>query len=153
MFLRVADLPLQVSSIDGFWKIFLLLRPNYQAQALLKGMLQMHLFFLQFLFMATAWQMQCLDSYWLNHASVQELTEEEMAAATGKAKAILDEFKPFFTRPDIRKVWHNYSFDRHVLANMDIHCQGFAGDTMHMARLLDSSRKGTRNYSLANLTG
>ena len=50
-------------------------------------------------------------------------------------------------------MWHNYSFDRHVLANMGIHCQGFGGDTMHMARLWDSSRRGTTSYSLASLTG
>lgn len=65
----------------------------------------------------------------------------------------MDSFKPFFESPHIKKVWHNYSFDRHVLGNMGIHCQGFAGDTMHMARLNDSSRKGKLNYSLASLTG
>jgi len=70
-----------------------------------------------------------------------------------KAKALMDSFKPFFESPHIKKVWHNYSFDRHVLGNMGIHCQGFAGDTMHMARLNDSSRKGKLNYSLASLTG
>jgi 3'-5' exonuclease len=33
-------------------------------------------------------------------------------------KAILDAFKPFFEDPDIKKVWHNYSFDRHVMMRM-----------------------------------
>lgn len=37
-------------------------------------------------------------------------------------------------------MWHNYSFDRHVLSNHDIHCRGFGGDTMHMARLENSAR-------------
>lgn len=71
----------------------------------------------------------------------------------GEAKALIAAFKPFFESPDVKKVWHNYSFDRHVLGNMGVHCQGFAGDTMHMARLWDSSRRGTKSYSLASLTG
>ena len=70
-----------------------------------------------------------------------------------KAKELMDSFKPFFESAKIKKVWHNYSFDRHVLANMGIHCRGFEGDTVHMARLNDSSRKGKLNYSLASLTG
>lgn len=37
-------------------------------------------------------------------------------------------------------MWHNYGFDRHVLFNEGIDAQGFAGDTMHMARLWDTSR-------------
>ena len=84
---------------------------------------------------------------------LQECSEGEKGKAEQRAEAILQEFRAFFEDPKIGKVWHNYSFDRHVMANMDIHCRGFAADTMHMARLLDSSRKGTQNYSLANLTG
>ncbi len=61
-------------------------------------------------------------------------------------------FKDFFEDPHIKKVWHNYSFDRHVLRNHGIDCQGFTGDTMHMARLWDSSRQG-KGYSLESLTG
>ncbi|KAL0038670.1 hypothetical protein WJX79_002562 [Trebouxia sp. C0005] len=61
-------------------------------------------------------------------------------------------FKHFFEDPHIKKVWHNYSFDRHVLRNHGIDCQGFTGDTMHMARLWDSSRQG-KGYSLESLTG
>jgi hypothetical protein len=41
---------------------------------------------------------------------------------------------------EAKKVWHNYGFDRHVLFNEGLNCRGFAGDTMHMARLWDSSR-------------
>ncbi|MEW5306424.1 MAG: hypothetical protein WDW36_008889 [Sanguina aurantia] len=65
---------------------------------------------------------------------------------------IIDAFKGFF-ESDVPKVWHNYGFDRHVLGNLGIQCKGFAGDTMHMARLNDSSRRLTKNYGLASLTG
>jgi hypothetical protein len=34
------------------------------------------------------------------------------------------------------QVWHNYAFDRHMLANHGIEVRGFGGDTMHMARLV-----------------
>ena len=64
---------------------------------------------------------------------------------------ILDAFRGFLENPDFKKVWHNYGFDRHVLGNMGIDACGFAGDTMHMARLWDSSRKG-KGYSLEALT-
>jgi V8-like Glu-specific endopeptidase len=50
------------------------------------------------------------------------------------------------------QVWHNYGFDRHVLANMGIHCAGFGGDTLHMARLHDASRKLQGGYSLESLS-
>lgn len=46
------------------------------------------------------------------------------------------------------KVWHNYSFDRAVLANGGIDAAGFAGDTMHMGRLECTAR---RKYSLGAL--
>ena len=51
-------------------------------------------------------------------------------------------------------MWHNYSFDRHVLGNAGISVAGFAGDTMHMARLYDSSRGRVRGkgYSLESLS-
>lgn len=51
------------------------------------------------------------------------------------------------------QVWHNYSFDRHVLERMGLAMRGFAGDTMHMARLWDSSRVGRGGYSLEALSG
>lgn len=80
-----------------------------------------------------------------------------------KAREMLTAFRTFFEDPSIQKVWHNYSFDRHVLENMyiinehgedvKISLRGLGGDTMHMARLWDSSRTGTKNYSLASLTG
>ncbi|GIM08897.1 hypothetical protein Vretimale_12841 [Volvox reticuliferus] len=65
---------------------------------------------------------------------------------------ILDEFKRFFEDDNVKKVWHNYGFDRHVLENMGIRCRGFGGDTLHMARLADASRSGKRTYGLDNLT-
>lgn len=46
------------------------------------------------------------------------------------------------------KVWHNYSFDRAVLANGGIDAAGFAGDTMHMGRLECTARL---KYSLGAL--
>ena len=112
--------------------------------------------------------------------SVERMLQEE-------EKAILEAFKPFFEDPDIRKVWHNYSFDRHVMMRMvggrhlaysvcpaavaetclsssllccqalpesgcwhlqGINCQGFHADTMHMARLWNSSRTIGKGYSL-----
>ncbi len=33
-------------------------------------------------------------------------------------QAIFDAFKPFFGDDSIAKVWHNYSFDRHVMQRM-----------------------------------
>jgi len=73
------------------------------------------------------------------------------------AHGILQEFKAWFEDPAQKKVWHNYGFDRHVMFNEGIDVQGFAGDTMHMARLADSSRDramgaGGKGYSLEALT-
>ena len=97
---------------------------------------------------------------------------------SGKAgRRILSHFREFFEDPDIKKIWHNYGFDRHVLDNelVDVHpavpgdhghdshqigttatttirplrVQGFAVDTLHMARLLDTSRQ---KYALDELT-
>jgi DNA polymerase-1 len=51
------------------------------------------------------------------------------------------------------QVWHNYSFDKHILSRHGIHAQGFYADTMHLARLWDSARRGTQGgYSLEALT-
>ena len=35
---------------------------------------------------------------------------------------------------------------------LQVNCQGLAGDTVHMARLWSSSRKGKLNYSLESLS-
>ncbi|URE30155.1 PolI-like DNA polymerase [Musa troglodytarum] len=65
---------------------------------------------------------------------------------------VLKEFIPFFEDSSIKKVWHNYSFDSHVLGNCDIKLSGFHADTMHLARLFDSSRRANGGYSLEALT-
>jgi DNA polymerase I-like protein with 3'-5' exonuclease and polymerase domains len=74
----------------------------------------------------------------------------------GDAEGVLEEFHDWFLREEAYKVWHNYGFDRHVMYNEGIDCRGFRGDTMHMARLLDSSRDkavgGGEGYSLASLS-
>ena len=65
------------------------------------------------------------------------------------AKGILYEFQEWLEDPAILKAWHNYGFDRHVIYNEGINVLGFGGDTMHMARLSDTSRM---KYSLESLT-
>lgn len=74
----------------------------------------------------------------------------------GHALGVLQEFKAWFENEKYLKVWHNYGFDRHVMYNEGIDCRGFGGDTMHMARLWDSSRDkatgGGDGYSLEALS-
>lgn len=77
-----------------------------------------------------------------------------------EGQEILEVFaEAFFENPGIRKVYHNYGFDRHVLENMtvrdkatgqprNIRMAGFVGDTMHMARIYDSSRMVSRRLDL-----
>lgn len=64
-------------------------------------------------------------------------------------QSLLDVFKPYFEDRTSLKVWHHYGFDRHVLENHGIVPRGFAGDTMHMARLLNTTH--TR-FSLEELS-
>lgn len=68
--------------------------------------------------------------------------------------AIIDAFKEYFEDSSIKKVWHNFSFDRHVLQNHGIKAAGFYADTMHLARLWNSGRKNDSGggYSLESLT-
>lgn len=86
------------------------------------------------------------------------------------SEGVLNLFKRYFEDASIKKVWHNYGFDRHVLFNHGIDVQvlhvyststatrilidfeGFGGDTMHMARLWDASRAGRGEYSLESLS-
>lgn len=71
------------------------------------------------------------------------------------ACGVLQVFKEWFEDERFLKVWHNYGFDRHVMWNEGIDVKGFGGDTMHMARLQDTSRAtyGTgAGYSLEALT-
>lgn len=65
-----------------------------------------------------------------------------------QSEEMLNAFKGYFENEMRKKVWHNYGFDRHMLTNHGIYPKGFAGDTMHMGRLVDSSRK---SYSLEAL--
>lgn len=70
---------------------------------------------------------------------------------------VLNVFQPWFENENHLKVWHNYGFDRHVMWNHGIDVKGFGGDTMHMARLQDTSRSRTSGgtgsgYSLEALT-
>ena len=59
-------------------------------------------------------------------------------------------FRPYFESGDVKKAWHNYSFDRHVIENhCGIELKGFAADTMHMARLWNSNRKLEGGYSVS----
>mmetsp|Transcript_27035 Transcript_27035/g.43449 ORF Transcript_27035/g.43449 Transcript_27035/m.43449 type:complete len:744 (+) Transcript_27035:58-2289(+) len=67
------------------------------------------------------------------------------------AEGTLDLFQNYFEDIQIKKVWHNYGFDRHVLWNHGIDVQGLGGDTMHMARLWHASRPISQGYSLESL--
>jgi DNA polymerase-1 len=68
------------------------------------------------------------------------------------AEGTLQLFKDFLESKNYLKVWHNYSFDRHVLFNHGINVQGLGGDTMHMARLWNTARFQNGGYSLEALT-
>jgi hypothetical protein len=65
------------------------------------------------------------------------------------AAGTLEAMAPFLEDPSCKKIWHNYSFDRHELWNHGIDCKGLGGDTMHMARCWNSALE---KYSLAYLT-
>ena len=82
---------------------------------------------------------------------------QAVPGARGDTKGELTQGEPvqFICIPDARpyQVWHNYSFDKHVFENHGIVPRGFGGDTMHMARLWNSSRLGSGlGYSLESLT-
>ncbi|RHZ08193.1 hypothetical protein DYB37_008760, partial [Aphanomyces astaci] len=66
----------------------------------------------------------------------------------------LEYFRGFLESKTHKKVWHNYSFDRHVLFNPStrINVQGLGGDTMHMARLWNTARFQKGGYSLEALS-
>ncbi|DAZ95789.1 TPA: hypothetical protein N0F65_009185 [Lagenidium giganteum] len=68
------------------------------------------------------------------------------------AEGTLEYFKEFLESKQTKKVWHNYSFDRHVLYNHGIDVRGLGGDTMHMARLWNTARFQNGGYSLEALT-
>ncbi|TMW57836.1 hypothetical protein Poli38472_014439 [Pythium oligandrum] len=68
------------------------------------------------------------------------------------AEGTLEYFREFLESKEYKKVWHNYSFDRHVLYNHGINVQGLGGDTMHMARLWNTARFQNGGYSLEALS-
>ncbi|KAJ0396513.1 hypothetical protein ATCC90586_006599 [Pythium insidiosum] len=68
------------------------------------------------------------------------------------AEGTLEYFREFLESREYKKVWHNYSFDRHVLYNHGIDVQGLGGDTMHMARLWNTARFQHGGYSLEALS-
>ncbi|KAG7398909.1 serine/threonine protein kinase, CMGC, dual-specificity [Phytophthora boehmeriae] len=68
------------------------------------------------------------------------------------AEGTLELFRAFLESTKYLKVWHNYSFDRHVLYNHGINVQGLGADTMHMARLWNTARFQHGGYSLEALT-
>jgi 3'-5' exonuclease len=89
--------------------------------------------------------------YGLGHGLGTTLWIDNLDDACG----LLQEFKAWFESETFKKVWHNYGFDRHILWNEGIDLRGFWGDTMHMARLEDTSRSktaGMGGYGLEALT-
>lgn len=70
----------------------------------------------------------------------------------GGGKDVLSEFSCYFGDTSIQKVWHNYSFDKHIIENHGIDVKGFHADTMHLARLWNSARSREGGYSLESLT-
>mmetsp|Transcript_23638 Transcript_23638/g.55105 ORF Transcript_23638/g.55105 Transcript_23638/m.55105 type:complete len:815 (+) Transcript_23638:57-2501(+) len=60
--------------------------------------------------------------------------------ADGTTRGLLKIFREYFEDADIKKVFHNYSFDRAQLCRQGIHVKGFCGDTMQMAQLDDALR-------------
>jgi DNA polymerase-1 len=68
-----------------------------------------------------------------------------------ECEGIVNIFKDYFEDNRYLKVWHNYSFDRHIFYNHGINVLGFGGDTLHMARLYDTSRM-PNEFSLSKLT-
>jgi len=62
---------------------------------------------------------------------------------------LLETFQDYLEDKDILKVFHNYSFDFAMFRNHGIRVDGFAADTMHMARLEDSAQA---SYSLASMS-
>ncbi|EKX35753.1 hypothetical protein GUITHDRAFT_79451 [Guillardia theta CCMP2712] len=70
-----------------------------------------------------------------------------------EGEKVLAVFKVWFEDERFKKIFHNWSFDSHILRNHGITVRGFAGDTIHMARLWDASRLSTgKGYKLSVLS-
>lgn len=62
---------------------------------------------------------------------------------SGLAHGLLEHaFKGYFQDPLYKKVFHNYSFDRHLLRRHSIGLRGVFADTMTMARVWNTSLAG-----------
>lgn len=68
-----------------------------------------------------------------------------------QSEGVIQEFKSYFEDSKYLKVWHNYGFDRHIFNNHGIDVKGFGGDTLHMARMYDTS-KMPNEFSLQKLS-
>lgn len=66
----------------------------------------------------------------------------------GSLKGLVEYFKKYLEDPKISKVFQNYSFDRAQFFRHGCRVAGFAGDTMHLARLQNSDAE---SYSLKEL--
>jgi DNA polymerase I len=80
---------------------------------------------------------QCFAGPDLDFGNGPRLFIDNYADAEGIIESV---FKEYLEDDSMKKVWHNYGFDRHIMANHGIDLKGFGGDTMHMARLADPSR-------------
>jgi len=97
------------------------------------------------------------------HAGVEGTSSRQKGALASKSKrlwvdtageegeAVMQVFKAWLEDPKFKKVFHNWSFDSHMFANHGVIVKGFAGDTMHMGRLWDSSRSMAGGYKLSSL--
>jgi len=58
----------------------------------------------------------------------------------GPAAGLLERyFKDYFEDATYQKIFHNYSFDRHLLGHHGVRVRGLHADTLHLARLHDTS--------------
>jgi len=92
------------------------------------------------------WSVYCGDD--VDFGSGPRLWVDNMDPASGQLRGLVEYFRSYLEDPDIQKVFQNYSFDRAMFFNHGIRVAGFAGDTIHMARLEDSDRL---SYALDSL--
>jgi len=85
----------------------------------------------------------------VNFGNGPRLFIDNLDVDSREPSGLLDLFQDYFEDKDILKVFHNYSFDFAMFRNHGIRVDGFAADTMHMARLQDSAQV---SYSLAALS-
>jgi len=102
----------------------------------------------------------CISIYCGDHVNFGEgarlFIDDLYLSPDGKPtrRGILPLFKQYLEDPNIKKVFHNYSFDRAQFVREGIHVQGFYADTMHMAYLDDSQHESfTLQYLGKHLLG